>query len=67
MPFNPRTPHRGVCTGRQRCAIYISIRVKVSREKAVKEGAKAKQSGFNLKTFEKTDYADAVKPAMGGL
>ena len=67
VPFNPRTPHRGVCTGVRRRAIYISIRRKVSRKVAVKEGKKAKASGCKLPTYETTNYADALKPPMGGL
>ena len=67
VPFNPRTPHRGVCTGMLRRAIYFSIRVKVSRKEAVKEGKKAKASGCTLPTYETSNYADAVKPPGGGL
>ena len=60
LAFDPTCEHRGVATGKFRRAVYVSIRVKCSREEATLAGKR-----FLGKPFELPDYTDCREHVAG--
>ena len=72
VPFDPVCEHRGVATGEQRFAMYVSLRSTTST-RAESTAHKAKHTGLRTTatfekaaTFEEADYNDCNRPREGG-